>query len=97
MREQLRHLLDMTERNNVTVQAIPFSAGAFPGSGQAILYARGEVPCLDTVQLDRTTVAEFLHMEAQLRKYRLQLDQMQRMALSPDKTRDLIHSIARQL
>jgi transcriptional regulator with XRE-family HTH domain len=97
LREQLRHILDMVERDNVTVQAIPFSAGAFPGSGQAILYAQGEVPSLDTVQLDRTSVAEFLHLEAQLRKFRLQLDQMQRMALPPDKTRDLIHSIVRQL
>lgn len=97
LREQLMHILEMADRDNITVQVIPFSAGAFPGSGQSILYAHGEVPSLDTVQLDRTSVAEFLHVEAQLRKFRLQLDQMQRIALTPDRTRDLIHSIAQQL
>lgn len=97
LRDQLRHLLDVSERENVTVQAIPFSAGAFPGSGQAILYAEGRVPSLDTVQLDRTTMGEFLHSDAQLRKFRLQLDQMQRIALSPAATRDLVHSITQNL
>ncbi|MDH6116161.1 helix-turn-helix transcriptional regulator [Kitasatospora sp. GAS204B] len=97
LREQLHSTLEMADRDNVTVQVIPFSAGAFPGSGQSILYAEGDVPSLDVVQLDRTTVAEFLHVEAQLRKFSLQLDQMQRVALSPEQTRDLIHAIAREL
>jgi transcriptional regulator with XRE-family HTH domain len=97
LREQLRHMLEMTDRANISVRAIPFSAGAFPGSGQSFLYAHGEVPSLDTVQLDRTSVAEFLHLDAQLRKFKLQLDQMERIALSEAATRDLIHSIAQQL
>lgn len=97
LREQLRHIQDMADRDNVTVHAIPFSAGAFPGSGQGILYAEGEVPSLDTVQLDRTSVAEFLHAETQLRKFRLQLDRMEEIALPADQTRDLIHSISQDL
>jgi len=52
---------------------------------------------LDTVQLDRTTAGEFLHSEAHLCKYRLQLDEMQRIALPPRKTLDLMHAIASQL
>ncbi|MGV9271393.1 helix-turn-helix domain-containing protein [Kitasatospora sp. NPDC003701] len=97
LREQLRHIAQMSERDNIIVQVIPFSAGVFPGSGQSMVYAEGEVPSLDVVQLDRTTAAEFLHLEAQLRKFALHLDQMQRIALSPDRSRDLIHSIAQQL
>ncbi|MET9220412.1 helix-turn-helix transcriptional regulator [Streptomyces sp. NPDC003300] len=97
LRDQLNHLMTAAERDNVTVQAIPFSAGAFPGSGQSILYARGQVARLDTAELDRATVVEFIHSEAQLCKYRLQLDEMQRIALPPEKTLDLIHAIASQL
>lgn len=97
MREQLRYMLELTDRPNITVRAIPFSAGAFPGSGQSILYAHGEVPSLDTVQLDRTSVAEFLHLEPQLRKFRLQLDRMESLALSADGTRALIRSIIQEL
>ncbi|MFW6692810.1 helix-turn-helix domain-containing protein [Streptomyces sp. MAR4 CNX-425] len=97
LREQLQLILAMADRDNVTVQAIPFSAGAIPGSGQSILYAAGEVPDLDTVVLDRTTAGEFLHLDGQLRKYRLHLDRMQDIALSPVQTRDLIRSIVHQL
>lgn len=97
LRDQLRHISEMMDRDNISVQVIPFSAGAFPGSGQSILYAEGEVSSLDTVQLDRTSVAEFLHVEAQLSKFRLQLNQMQRIALPPERTRDLIHTLMRQL
>ncbi|WP_424706181.1 helix-turn-helix domain-containing protein [Kitasatospora acidiphila] len=97
MREQLHSILELSERDSITVQVIPFSAGAFPGSGQTILYAEADVPGLDVVQLDRTMVAEFLHVEAQLRKFALQLGQMQRVALSPEETRSLIHGITREL
>ncbi|MCC9307260.1 helix-turn-helix domain-containing protein [Kitasatospora sp. RB6PN24] len=97
LRQQLQSILEMAERDGVTVQVIPFSAGAFPGSGQTILYAAADVPSLDVVQLDRTMVAEFLHVDAQLRKFALQLDQMQRVALSTEESRSLIHSIAREL
>jgi hypothetical protein len=61
------------------------------------LYAQGEVSQLDTVHLDRTIGAEYLHSEALLNMLRLELNQMQRMALSPEGTRDLINSIAHQL
>jgi hypothetical protein len=94
LRDQLGHLAAAADRDNVTIQAIPFSAGVFPGSGQAILYALGQVPPLDTVQLDRTTAGEFLHSGAHLCKYRLQLDEMQRIALPPEKTLDLMHTIS---
>lgn len=97
LRDQLGHLMTATDRDNVTIQAIPFSAGVFPGSGQAILYALGQVPPLDTVQLDRTTAGEFLYAAAHLCKYRLQLDEMQRIALSPAATLDFMHSISQSL
>lgn len=96
LRAQLGHLMAAAERENVTVQVVPFSAGAYPGSGQAVLYARAEVPRLDSVLADRVVAGEFLHAEAHLRKYRLQLDEMQRIALPPEKSLDLIHAIASQ-
>jgi transcriptional regulator with XRE-family HTH domain len=97
LRNQLGHLMAAADRDNVTIQAIPFATGAFPGSGQAILYALGQMPPLDTVQLDRTTAGEFLHSGAHLCKYRLQLDEMQRIALKPEETLDLMHTISRSL
>ncbi|WP_149179849.1 helix-turn-helix transcriptional regulator [Streptomyces sp. TRM49041] len=96
-RAQLNHLLDMSERDHITVLVIPFEVGAFPGSGQSMNFARGPVPQLDTVQLDQSHGPVLLDAEAQLQKYRLLLERMEAVALDPEKSRDHMHQIARQL
>ncbi|WP_149827459.1 helix-turn-helix domain-containing protein [Streptomyces tailanensis] len=96
-RQQLKHLLDMSERSHVTLRAITFDVGAYPGSGQSIYYLHGAVPALDTVQLDQSHGAKFLDAEAQLHKYRTLFDRIEAIALSADKTRDLIHNVMREL
>ncbi|MFE1402629.1 helix-turn-helix domain-containing protein [Streptomyces sp. NPDC014646] len=96
-RAQLDHLLKKSEQPNVTLLVIPFEAGAFPGAGQTVLYAEGPVPQLDTVQIDSSHGPVFVHSDTQLAKYRAHLDWMEDIALSPDKSRDFIHNIARQL
>lgn len=97
MREQLHHLCRVSERDNVELRVLPVEAGAFPGAGHAVLYAHGPVPRLDTVQLDSAHGGEFTHSEAQLAKYRIHMDWWQGHTLDPEDSRDLIHSIARQL
>lgn len=94
---QLDHLCAMSERDNITVCVIPVSCDGFPGAGHALLYAEGPVPQLDTVQLDSTHGPEFLHAEAQLAKFRAHLDWMDEHSLSPEKSRELIHAVAREL
>lgn len=96
-RSQLDYLLEVSERDNVTVLVLPFAHGAFPGAGQTVVYAEGPVPQLDTVQVDSSHGPDFLHGEAQLAKYRAQLDLLEEVALSPERSRDLIREIARQL
>ncbi|MFD7813254.1 helix-turn-helix domain-containing protein [Streptomyces sp. NPDC059785] len=96
-KRQLRHILEMTERAHITIQAIPFAAGAYPGSGQSILYAHGPVPQLDTVHLDQSHGSALIDAEAQLDKYRVLLGRMADMALTPEKSRDLINTILQDL
>ncbi|MFH9175073.1 helix-turn-helix domain-containing protein [Streptomyces albogriseolus] len=96
VRAQLRHLLDMSELEHVTVRVIPFGKGSFPGTGQSIDYLLGPVPQLDTVQLDTHHGCEFLDAEAQLNKYRSVLDRMESNALEPAESRDLIHRLAKE-
>lgn len=95
--QQLRHLLEMSERDHITLQVIPFSAGAFAGSGQSIYYLQGAVPHLDTVNLDQSHGPVFLDAEAQLEKYRVLLSRMEAIALAPGASRDFIHNIAQNL
>ncbi|GAA0459021.1 helix-turn-helix transcriptional regulator [Streptomyces stramineus] len=96
-RAQLEHLLNMSELSHVTLNVLPVSGGAFPGAGQTLVYAEGPVPQLDTAQTDSTHGPEFLYAEAQLSKYRAQLEWMERLSLGPDESRAFIHEIARQL
>ncbi|MEU1148966.1 helix-turn-helix transcriptional regulator [Streptomyces sp. NPDC005863] len=96
-RAQLRHLLDMGEHDHITIRALPFDVGAFPGSGQSITYLHGGVPQLDTAQLDQFHGPVLLDSEAHLAKYSSLLDVVEGTALSPEKSRDLIHGIAQDL
>ncbi|KUN80203.1 helix-turn-helix domain-containing protein [Streptomyces griseoruber] len=96
-REQLHYLLDMSEHDHITLRAITFDAGAYPGSGQSIYYAHGPVAQLDTVHLDQSHGIAFLDAEAQLHKYRTLFTRIEAVALSPEKTRDLIQHVMREL
>jgi hypothetical protein len=96
-RAQLEHLLDQSEKDNVTVLAIPFARGAFPGAGQTVLYAEGPTVALDTVQIDNSHGPDFLYGDEELSKYRAHLDWLEGLALSEDESRTFVHAIAREL
>lgn len=97
VRGQLHHLIEMGEQSNVTILAIPFEQAGFPASGQPITFACGRVQQLDTVLLDSDHGCDLLFAEAQLSRYRAVLDRMERCALTPGKSRDFIHKIAKSL
>lgn len=95
-RTQLTHLLDMSERNNITLRALPFDSGGFAGPGQPICYAHGAVAQLDTVQLDNYHGSVFVDSERDLADYRSLLDETEACSLSPSDSRNLIQSIAQE-
>ncbi|MGY0057657.1 helix-turn-helix domain-containing protein [Streptomyces sp. LZ34] len=96
-RAQLQHLVDMSERENITIVVIPFGTGPLHGSGHPIDYFGGSVPQLDTVQLDTDHTTVLLDAEAHLVKYRSVLDRLESYALKPAASRDLIHHATQTL
>ncbi|MGW1195159.1 helix-turn-helix domain-containing protein [Streptomyces sp. NPDC002536] len=96
-RTQLNHLLDMSERDNISIRVLPLETQGFAGPGQPILYATGPVEQLDTVQVDSFHGPTFIDSAMQLARYRLLLDKMEAKCLCPGKTRDLIRGIAQRL
>ncbi|MGW2632633.1 Scr1 family TA system antitoxin-like transcriptional regulator [Streptomyces chattanoogensis] len=94
--KQLDHLLEQSERENVTVRVLPFSVGAYPSAGSSMHYACGPVPQLDTVQLDVPTGSTFLHSETHLANYRAMLDRLEQLSLGPERSRDFIREAAQQ-
>ncbi len=80
---QLAHIRAMAERSNVTIRVVTFEAAGFSGAGQAVLYAGGAVPRLDTVQVDSVHGPIFLDNANQLKNYRETLNAMEDQALDP--------------
>ncbi|MFR9723886.1 helix-turn-helix domain-containing protein [Streptomyces sp. MS19] len=94
MRTQLRHLCEMSELPNVDVRVVPFSSGALPGAGQAMVYAEGVVAELDTVQLDTAHGPDFLHLPTQLDLYGSQLNWMEKVSYSTSESKDFLLSLS---
>jgi transcriptional regulator with XRE-family HTH domain len=96
-RAQLNHLLEASERPNVTLLVIPYQAGGFPLAGDSVLYAEAVTPRLDTVHMDAPTGAVFIDSPTQLANFRTRLDLAQDLALTPQRSRDFIRAIAVEL
>ncbi|MGW6154149.1 helix-turn-helix domain-containing protein [Streptomyces sp. NPDC055144] len=94
---QLQHLTEESERENVTLQVIPFSAGGYPMAGDSVLYATAPSSHLDTVQVDAPTGAVFFDSPTQLTNFRRRLDAVEQVALSAEQSRVLILEIAGNL
>jgi hypothetical protein len=95
-RAQLEHLLSLSERPPIRLLVIPFASGTSPAPATRSTM-EASVTQLDTVQVDNSHGPEFLGGSAQLAKYRAHLDWMERMALSPEASRDFIRDIANTL
>lgn len=96
-RKQLRHLLEVSEQDNVTLLAIPFAVGGFPLPGDSVLYAEARNRHLDTVEMDAPTGAVFIDSPTQLVNFRRRLDLVEQVALTARKSRDFLQSIAKEL
>ncbi|MET9530800.1 helix-turn-helix transcriptional regulator [Streptomyces sp. NPDC006649] len=96
-RNQLDNLLKQSDRENVTIRAIPFAAGGFPHASSSAHYVRGVVPQLDTVQTDTATGSGFLDSETSLENWRSALERTEERSLDPESSRDFIRKIAQQV
>ncbi|PSJ26225.1 transcriptional regulator [Streptosporangium nondiastaticum] len=92
-KKQLKHLIDMSEGETVTVLVIPFGV-SFPSTAVGIDYFHGPVPQLDTVSVDIAYKDALIDAPAQLERYSAMLNRMRSVALKPEPSRDLIHRIA---
>ncbi|MCZ0209317.1 helix-turn-helix transcriptional regulator [Streptomyces sp. UMAF16] len=94
---QLIRVLELSEADHVTVRVIPFDLDGFGGAGSAMVYAGGPVPKLDTVVRDGPGGPAFIDAEAQLSRYRRLFRRVEAVSLEPDRSRDFIHRLAKEL
>jgi transcriptional regulator with XRE-family HTH domain len=84
MRAQLRHLIDLTQRPNVTIQIVPFYAGGHAAAGGAfsvLRFAEHDVP--DVVYLEQLTSALYLDKRDVVDKYLMVMEKLCIEAATP--------------
>lgn len=96
MRQQLEHLADCGRAAHVTVQVIPFEAGAHPAMDSAFEILHLE-EVSDVVYIEGLLGHFFLQSPADLIRYRRTFDHLRAIALSPRASEELIRSIASHL
>lgn len=95
MRGQLDRLREAAARPNVTLQVIPFDAGAHPGMvGSFIVLEFPDPSDQSIVYTESAAGGLFLEEEAELRRYMLMFEHLRAAALRPDETVTLLAAIA---
>ncbi|MFE9181872.1 helix-turn-helix domain-containing protein [Micromonospora haikouensis] len=91
MVDQLRHLLDLTERPHITLQVLPYEVGAHPGMHGA--FAVMDFPDAadpELVYIENMAGALYLEKEADVRRYAEMFDQLRSVALNVADSRKFL-------
>jgi hypothetical protein len=98
MRDQLLHILDMSKMPNVTIQVLPFSAGASTGMYGPFTSLRFPTPGVpEVVYLENLTGGLYLEHEDEVRRYTLAFDHLRASALPTKESSRLIAQVAEEL
>lgn len=91
LRRQMLRLIEISERPTITIQVLPFSAGAHPAlDGSFILLDFPSGPDQSLVYSEGKTGGVLRHKSEQVALYRLSFEALRDNSLSPDESRALI-------
>ncbi|MEV7549424.1 DUF5753 domain-containing protein [Amycolatopsis sp. NPDC089917] len=100
MRDQLQHLMDLSERSNIDIQVLPFTAGAHGASdGMFIIFDYPPEFSGDpgTVYVENRREGLYYDDKEDLRRFRNTFERLQAQAEHPGRTRNFIQNLAREL
>ncbi|MFW6694451.1 helix-turn-helix domain-containing protein [Streptomyces sp. MAR4 CNX-425] len=96
MREQLEHLLEVSELPHVTVQVLPFETGAHPGvTGQYAVLEFPEESDSSVIYLEGVTSDLYLEKSEDVHNYSMMYEHLRAQALNPEQTRKFIADAAK--
>lgn len=97
MRDQLLHLRKLAALQNITVQVVPFSAGAHAASGFPFILLRFPDNLGNVVYLEDVTTASSVDDPNHVNEYEMVFRQVVGAALSPAKSSALLATVAGEL
>ncbi|MEU1302382.1 helix-turn-helix transcriptional regulator [Streptomyces shenzhenensis] len=96
MREQLEHLIEMSHLPHVTVQVLPFEAGAHPGlNGQYAILEFADAADSSVVYLEGVTSDLYLEKAHDVQKYAVMYEHLRAQSLSVEQSRQFISDVAK--
>ncbi|MEU1594138.1 helix-turn-helix transcriptional regulator [Streptomyces sp. NPDC005708] len=94
MRDQLQHLIEISERPNVRLQVMPFSFGGHSGeSGSFTILSFPESDLSDVVYLEQLTSALYLDKREDVAQYEGAMKQLQQDSPGSGESRDLLRGL----
>ena len=98
MRDQLRHVAELARQAHVSVQVLPFKAGAHPAmDGSFTILDFPEPSDPDVVYLENQTGSLYLEEAPQIERYTLMFNYLIAKALDPDESLTMITHLAEDL
>jgi transcriptional regulator with XRE-family HTH domain len=98
MRAQLRHLIEMSQRSNVTVLVLPFKAGGHAAAGgpfSVLHFAESDLS--DIVYLEQLATAQYLEKPDMVGKYRAVMERLRLEAATPAESLQRLRAILRNI
>ncbi|KAB2340405.1 helix-turn-helix domain-containing protein [Actinomadura rudentiformis] len=96
MRGQLRRLIELAQRPNITVQIVPSSKGSYAGLPGAFMVL-GFVDAPDVVHVGGHVEAQLIEHTGTVRNYALRFDLIRGAAMSADDSLELLRAILESL
>ncbi|GAU68540.1 putative transcriptional regulator [Streptomyces sp. NBRC 110611] len=93
MREQLRHLLDMADLPNITIQVMPLASTPHPGMLGIFQVVRFQRPWPTVVLLENIRGGYFVEGHDDVKVFETAFDRVVAAALSVDDSREIIKNI----
>ncbi len=91
MRAQVRHLIELCEQPNLTLQILPFNVGGHAAAGGPFSIMRFAVPDLpDIVYLEQLTSALYLDKASEVERYKVIMDRVSVESATPVESRKLL-------
>jgi transcriptional regulator with XRE-family HTH domain len=98
MHAQLRHLMEVVELPNVTLQVLAFDAGAHAAMNSSFTVIRfADQPAPDVIYIENATSVLYLEREAEVQRFTLIFDHVRVRALDPDRSLRAIAEAAEPL
>jgi transcriptional regulator with XRE-family HTH domain len=94
MRAQLVHLIEMSQRPNVTIQVLPFKVGGHAAAGgpfSVLHFAESDLT--DIVYLEQLSTAQYLEKRDIVGKYQAVMDRLCLEAATPEDSRKRLQAI----